>query len=218
MADHDERALVTDVGDQAVEDVDRMRVKAGIRLVKEHDRRVVDDSAGNGHALRHALRERAHRVEPAMRKAHHIKQLVHAFLRVGNAVQLGIQQQILLGREVGVQHGLMRDQADELARSVGLFLHVDAHDQRLARRCAQQRGQHAQERGFAGTVGAEDRQESALRQNEADVVNGAARAEHLAQALHFDSRFILSRIQLTPRKPSHRQTRPVSRQNPRRQT
>jgi len=42
-----------------------------------------------------------------MRKAHHVKQFVHALLRIGNAVQLGIQQQILLGRKVGVQHGLM---------------------------------------------------------------------------------------------------------------
>ena len=189
MAHHDERATLAHRGDQLVENVHGMGVEPRVGLVEQHYRRVVHERPGDGDALGHAARERAHPIEPAMFEPHGIEKLYHAVLRVGHAVELRVQKQVLLGGEVGVEHRVVRDEPDGLAHALGLLLHVDARERHRSLRGPRQRGEHAQKRGLARAVGPEHREERALRQRERHVVDGLAAAERLRQVIDGKRRF-----------------------------
>ena len=92
-------------------------------------------------------------------------------------------------QEVGVEHRVVRDEPDGLAHALGFLLHVDTRQRHRSVRGARQRGEHAQKRGLARAVGAEDRQERALRQRERHVVDGLAAAERLRQVIDGKRRF-----------------------------
>ena len=108
MTHHDECPAIAHGADELIEDVHRMRIEPRVRLVEEHNFRIVHERPRDRDALRHAARERAHHVEPTMGQPHRPEQLMGAGPWVRNAVQFGIQQQVLLGREVGIKHRLMR--------------------------------------------------------------------------------------------------------------
>ena len=76
MAHHDERAPVAHPADEFVEELRRMRVEAGIRLVEQHEVGIVHQSARDGEALLHAARVGAHAVVAAMVELHQAQQLV----------------------------------------------------------------------------------------------------------------------------------------------
>ena len=181
VAHHDERATLALLLDQLIEDVHGVRIKAGIRLVQKHHVGVVDQSAGDGQALRHAARERAHHVKAAMLQLDGLEQLHDARLRICQPIKLRIQKQVLLGGKVGIEHGVMRDKADAPASRFGVFPQVDAHKACRAVGRARERGQHAQQRGLAGAVGAEYGKERPLRNLDGHLVHRLARAEHLRQ-------------------------------------
>ena len=124
-----------------------------------------------------------------MLEPHGVQKLYHALLRVGHAVELRVQKEVLLGGEIGIEHRIVRDEPDGLADALGLFLHIDARERYRALRGPRQRGEHAQKRGLARAVGAEDRQERALRQRERHIVDGLAAAERLRQMIDGKRRF-----------------------------
>src|SRR4051794_19152432 len=64
--------------------------------------------------------------------------------------------------------------------------HVDAEDLGVARVDGEQRGEHPQHRGLAGTVGTEDAEDLALAHLEVDAVDGPQVAEGLHQAACLD--------------------------------
>ena len=107
-------------------------------------------------------------------------------LAVLHAVHVGVEAQVLLGGEVRVQHGVVRDEADGLAHRHGVLAHVVAGHLDLAAAGGEQRGEHAQGGRLAGAVGAEDAQEPAARHPERDALEHLTAAERLAQALDLD--------------------------------
>ena len=130
-------------------------------------------------ALGHAARERAHSIEPAMFEPHRIEKLYHAVLQVGHAVEARVQNKFCSAVRSGVEHRVVRDEADGSRAAPGSSLHVHAHERDRALRGPRQRGEHAQKRGLARAVGTEHGEERALRQRERHVVDGLA-AEHLS--------------------------------------
>ena len=66
VADHHKRAPVANAGDQTIEELRGMRIEARIRLVEQHELRVVDEGAGNREALLHAAGEGAHAIVAAV--------------------------------------------------------------------------------------------------------------------------------------------------------
>ena len=66
------------------------------------------------------------------------------------------------------------------------LLDVEAGDAGAALGYRRERGEHANERGFAGAVGAEQAKDLAFGDAEADVINGNEGAEALGHVLDFD--------------------------------
>ena len=191
MAHHHEGAPLALGGDEPVEDLRRMGVEAGVRLVEEDDLRVVDERAGDGEALRHAAAEGAHRVVAAMAQLDGAQQLVNAGLRIGHAVELRKEEEVLFCREVRVEHGVVADEPDVSAGRIRVLLEVDAHETRAAAGGAGERGERAQQRRLACAVGPEYRQERALRELQGDLVERFARAEGLRELLCLDCQHML---------------------------
>ncbi len=160
---HDERVLGADLVEQAVEDVDRVRVEAGVGLVEQQHPGLVQQRPGDGEALQHALGEGAHHVVAAVAELDPLEQIADAPPGVGDAVHVGVEAQVLLGREIAVEQRVVRDEADRPAHRHGVVSQVVAGDRDAARRRPQQRRHQTQRGRLAGAVGAEDGQKPAAR-------------------------------------------------------
>ena len=111
----------------------------------------------------------------------------------GQSLQATEQPQVLAGRQVLVDRRVLTGDADQLPHRVALTANVVAEDPRLAAVDRQQRRQHVQHHGLAGTVRAEHAEDLTFPDGEVDVVHGAVRAERLRQAAGLDSRVLSNR-------------------------
>ena len=104
-----------------------------------------------------------------------------ARLRLVDAQQAAEQVEVLAGRQVLVDGGVLAGDPDQLAHHMRVLLDVDAEDLGPAAVHRQQGREHLQHRGLAGAVRPEDTEDLAAADLEVDPVDGAQRAERLDQ-------------------------------------
>ncbi len=75
MADHDERAALALLVDQVVDISTACGSSPEYGSSRKHHVGIMDERAGDGQALRHAARERAHYFEAAVFQLHRLQQL-----------------------------------------------------------------------------------------------------------------------------------------------
>ena len=118
----------------------------------------------------------------------HLEHLVHPGRDDAgvDAVQLGVQAQVLLGGEVDVERGVLEDEADVAADVVALGDDVEAADARRPRTSAGEGAEHVDRRALAGAVGAEEAEDLARRDGERDAADGVDLAVGLDEPLDVD--------------------------------
>ncbi len=153
----------------------RRVVETRERLVEQHEPRVVQQRSLEGQALAHAARKALHGVVAPVGQVGALECRVDSPHHVRNAVQPAVEQEVLRGRQLGIEVEIVTDEADPLPqrrRRVSVVLAVrDA----TARRRQQRRG-HRQQRGLAGAVGPEQRDDLARLAAQRDAVERPAPA------------------------------------------
>ncbi len=96
-----------------------------------------------------------------------------ARLRAGQLVQPAEHPQVLGAREVLVDRGVLAGQADDRAELLRLRDDVEAGHGGAAGVRLQQRGEDAHRRRLAGTVGSQEAQDAAFRDDQVDAVERA---------------------------------------------
>ncbi len=139
-------------------------IEAGGGLVEKKDVRIVDQAAGDFNAAAHSAGECLHlRAAPLdqVDGFEHFGDVLFA-LGPGDAVELGVDAQVLFDGEVGIAGERLGNDADHAANRVGLFGHIVAGDDGAAGGDRNERGHHADERAFACAVGAEQTEDLAV--------------------------------------------------------
>src|SRR6185437_16326392 len=103
-------------------------------------------------------------------------------------VEDAVEVHVLVGGLLGVEAGVLEDDAEALACLFGLDGGVEAVKLDGAAGGPQQRGQHLDGGGFACAVGAEKGEDLALAYVEGDVFDGGEVAKGLYQVLNANHR------------------------------
>jgi hypothetical protein len=90
----------------------QQRIDARGRLVEQQQRRLVEQRAGERHALLHAARERVDLVVGAMCEIDELEQLPRPAARVGDREAAGEELQVLARGEILVERRLLRHVAE----------------------------------------------------------------------------------------------------------
>src|SRR5438093_2740063 len=187
--DDDGGALRGEPADDAPEQAPRGRVHARGRLVEEQDARVVKRGAPEAEALLLAARE--HGDDPAgdLLELHPLERPSHAGGELAlQPVDPAVEAQVLLDREVAIEPEGLRHVADDGLDPLGLAGDVDPADRGRPLGRREQAAQHADGRGLARAVGAEDAEDLAGGDVERDAVHRREVAEALGEALDLDGR------------------------------
>src|SRR5215217_9359706 len=165
-------------------------VQADGRLVQEQHPRRVQQAPGDLQPPPHAAGEGLDQVAAAFPEVDHGQHLLAAVGGGGpvDAVQLAVEAQVLLGRQVGVEGRLLEDQADVAANLVPLAGDVEAgHRGRAGGRLGQ--GAEDLDGGrLAGAVGAEEPEGLPRPDVQVDAGNGLDLLVALDQPAHGDGR------------------------------
>ena len=163
-------------------------VEAGGGFVEEEDFGFVDEAAGDFEAAAHAAGEHFDGFVGPLEEVDFFEELVDdgAAFVAGHAVELGEDGHVFFGGEVKVgSHGL-GDDADDFADVVGMACDVDAVDGGLTGGDGDEGGEHADEGGFSGAVGAEESEDFAVVDVEGEGIDGGEVAEAFGEVLDID--------------------------------
>ena len=94
-------------------------VEAGIRLIENHNRRIVQQRSCDGQPLRHSPAVGPHGVIPSFPKSQQFKQLFDSACRLIQIVHAGVELQVLGAGEPIVQQRRMSDHTDISANLMG---------------------------------------------------------------------------------------------------
>jgi hypothetical protein len=164
--------------------VPRLRIQPGRRLVEEEHRRFVDQRPGNRQAPLHPARQRLDLVVGAFGQLRELEQLV------GPAVDLRplepevatVDHEVLADGQLGVKGVLLRHDAEAGADVGPVGRGVHPHHPEVTRADRRDTADHPHRRGLAGPVRAEEAERFARGDVEVDVVDGDELAEALRQA------------------------------------
>ena len=167
-------------------------VEARRRLVEEQNPRVVDEREREVKPTLHPTRVAADAAIGGLVQSDALEQLVAApgSVRAREALERGLQSQVLAAGEHRVERGLLQRGTDRRAHLRALAHDVVAGDARGSRRGGQQRGQHQHRRGLSGAVGSEEAVDLARRYDEIDPVDGARPLAELADELRGFNRVV----------------------------
>jgi len=160
-----------------------LRVQAHGRLVEEQHMRGVQQAPGDLQTALHAAGVGADQAFAPVPQAHHLQHLTYPRRdrRLRHAVQVGVEAQVLLGREVAVQRGVLEHQPDVAPHRVPLGGHVVPGHDGPPRRRPDQRAQDADRGGLARAIRAEETERLAARDLEVDAPDGLDLAVSLGQ-------------------------------------
>ena len=171
------------------------RVHARGRLVEDQQVGPVDQRHGELQALplaqRQRVGQRVHDLDrgrtarPSLRRA---RDLV-----LGHIEELGVQDQVLPHRQLGVEREGLRHVADLAADVDVVGIDRLAEQPGLPLGGRQQAAQHLHRRRLAAAVGAEEAEDLAPLDPEADVIDRDEVAEPLGQAVRLDDHLLLAR-------------------------
>ena len=103
-----------------------------------------------------------------------------------DAVELGVEAEVLLGGEVAVERRVLEHEADVPADVVALAGDVEAAHAGGAGGGPRQRAEHVDRRALAGAVGAEEAEDLAGSDGERDAADGLDLAVGLDEVLDLD--------------------------------
>ena len=157
-------------------------IEAGRGLVEEEDAGRVHERKREVEAALHAAGVAAHLAVRGVGQADALEQLGAAAdaLALGQAVQRGLEAQVLATRQQRVERGLLEGGADRLAHVRAVADDVVAGNARGARGGRQQRGEHEHGGRLAGAVRAQEAIDLARLDAEVDPVHRADAALELA--------------------------------------
>ncbi len=121
-----------------------------------------------------------------VRQAHPVEDRAHRLAPVGQLVDAGDEVEVLVDRQILVQAEALRHVADLAADRVRLAEDVVAEAGPRAVVGLEQAAQHADGRGLAAAVGAEEAADLALGDPQVEALDHLEVAEALAQAAHVD--------------------------------
>ena len=194
----------------------RLGVEPRRRFVEEDDRRVADQAHRDVEPAAHAARVRRCLAVPRLGEREAGEQVVGDRARVLQVAQPGDQHQVLPAGEHLVDRGELAGQADRLAHVAGIRGDVEAVDRGGARVGLQQRREDPHQRGLAGAVRAEQREDAPRPHVEVDAPQHLQVLERLLDAPHPDRGFeglVGSHVRFsvpgafTPRRRAGRRTR-----------
>ena len=157
-------------------------------LFEEEDARIVHQPARDLKPPPHAARKRLGlRVAP-LGQVHGLEHLgdILLALRARHAVELGVDAQVLLDRQVLVAGERLRNHADHPPHIVRILCHVVAGYDSFSRSDRNERGHHADERALSGSVWPQQAEDLALGHAEAHVLYRFKVAVALYDVLHRD--------------------------------
>ena len=162
----------------------RLGVEAHGGFIHQQHRRVVQAGAHEFHLAAVAAGEFAHFPVQVGANAHALATGADALVRqpARQAVQVGLEQQVATDAEVEVERDLLEHDADMTQCSSGRAAQRMAGHLDLALVGGEQAGQHLEQRGLAGAVGAEQRNELAGAQVQRQRLKGRAFSVTLGQA------------------------------------
>ncbi len=170
--------------DRLADDERRLRVERRGRFVEEHDRRVVEQRAGDGELLLHALAERARHVVAAIPQAEEAQVVLDALgaqrRRRGRAAGRRSRGSCVAD-SLSYRPGVSVRMPTRARTSSGCVADVEAVDRGRALGRLDQRGEQADGRRLAGAVGAEEPEHLAAADLEVDAADRPAIAEPPAQ-------------------------------------
>ena len=155
---HDDRAsLLPQLADVIENRLAAEDVEAARRLVEQHDGRVMNQGAGQLHALPLAGAQRGTPLVEKRAEIHQLAQLAEPlFGPIGiESVQVGEEEQHLARREPLVEPGTRGDEADAAFHLVGEFGRAESLDLGITAGRRQQAENHADGRRLARAIGPE---------------------------------------------------------------
>ena len=171
------------------------RVHARGRLVEDQQVGPVDQRHGELQALPLSQRERVGQrlhdlieAEPRGRLFDALRDLV-----LGHVKELGVQDQVLPHRQLGIEREGLRHVADLAADGDVVGIDRLAEQPGLPLGGRQQAAQHLHRRRFAAAVGAEEAVDLPPLDPEVDVIDRGETAEPLGQAVRLDDHLVLAR-------------------------
>ena len=174
--------------EDAPELASRHRVHAGRRLVQEDHVRLVDERRRERELLLHPAGEelRLPVLEPGQPGEGEQVAGALRLLRARHAPKLREEVEVLGNREVGIQAEPLRHVARARLARVRVADDRVAEDESVARRWLDDGGQHADERGLARPVRAEQAEELAARDRQVHAVDRHDIAEGARQRAHLE--------------------------------
>ena len=173
----------------------------------------MQEAAGDLEATLHATREGVDSTGAPLPEPHHVEHLVHAIAdeTAGHAVELGVEEEVLLRRQVEVEGGVLEHQSDVAPDLAPLGHHVVARHQRGAARRLDERAQHPDRRRLARAVRPEEAERLPRRNLEVDAAHRDELSVALLEPPHRHRRPCVALLQIrhlpTSRPPATRQWR-----------
>ena len=181
--ENDGGSLPGNVADDVEDVVAALGIDPHGRLIEQQGLGLMHQPNGQIQAPLHAAGESRDRFAGAVRQAHAFQQLLCIFLQSGPryAVQTTPEAKVFPSAELLVQGQVLGNQTQQAfgrPRRLPQIVVLDAH-RALVR--PQEPRDHADRRGLAGAVGAQQAEQLALRNREGNAVHGLQRAKPLGQ-------------------------------------
>ncbi len=168
-----------ELADERPDVVARLRVEPGRRLVEDQEPRPPDEAGAEVEAPAHAARVAAHHAVGGVLEAEPLERLGGTALGLASAeaVEAADHLEVLAAGERAVDRGELAGQADQRAHARRVAHDVAAEHARAAGSGAEQRREHAYERGLARAVRPEQALHRAGRDDEVDAIESPGLAE-----------------------------------------
>ena len=172
--EHQRRALLLQAEQPVPEDVARLRVEAGGRLVEQQDAGVVHERARDREAALHAAGQVVDLGLRALGQLGELEQLVGALADVGarQAEVAPVDEQVLADLELHVEVVGLRHDAELGADLGAVLVRVQVQDGQVAAGARRDRAHHPHRGRLAGAVGPEQPERLTGRDLEVDAVDG----------------------------------------------
>jgi len=172
MRGHDHGDALAHLVEQHVLDLPRRSgIESGQRLIQNDEPGIVDQRACQGHLLEHALGKAAAEIVGVRAQSQPVDQLVRAPFgqRAFDLPEPGDEFEVFERGQAIVDHRLIGDPCGDALGRDRIAPRVDAEDENLAGIGLHESRHHAQDRGLAGPVRAEQRIELACRDGQREI-------------------------------------------------
>ena len=187
--DDDCSALLVQLTEQVEHDLLIPLIEIAGRLVGENQLRVVDERAGDAHALLLTAGQLAGQVMRTLLQPHSFQRF-HRLLLIDYRMVVLRHHHVLHRRQMRHEVKLLEHESDHVLAHIGELAGVQIlqpaafeHDGTLRRRI--HAADHVHQRGFAGTGRADNRQPLPLRNGQTQVVDGVQIAVNLGNVVEF---------------------------------